>query len=93
MSVVKIAKSTNLGLDLAWQHRLTSTSNDLSAKFKQFGNSYKVEGNGYEKNTLEAVFTLSQKISKSWETFVQASGEWGKNSKNHGAAIGVNVQI
>jgi autotransporter-associated beta strand protein len=89
LTVLKAAQTLNFGLDLGWQHRLSSTSNHLTGQFKQFGTTYQVEGIGYERDLLDLTFTLSGKINKIWEGVIQTSGQWANHMRDCGASVGL----
>lgn len=65
----------SLSLDLAWQCLLSGQHNTLKARFREFGESFKVKGVSYDRNCFDGAITLSQEFSPGWRIFLEYAGQ------------------
>ncbi|HEV8051575.1 MAG TPA: autotransporter outer membrane beta-barrel domain-containing protein [Parachlamydiaceae bacterium] len=69
--------------DLAWQYRLTSSQNNLTVRFEDFGTPFNLTGVPNERNSLSMGFTVWSEIFDGWTLYLEASGERWKRVSNY----------
>jgi len=69
--------------DLAWQYRLTSSRNDLSVRFADFGSSFTLTGIPDERNSLGMGFTVWSEFLEGWTLYLEATGERWKRVSSY----------
>ena len=69
----------DVSFDVAWDARLTSNKNDLRGRFRDFGNSFTIEGSRFNRNSVDYALTLSTCSSECWQVYLEGAGEaWSK---------------
>jgi outer membrane autotransporter protein len=63
-----------LGVDLAWQYRVTELNNYRVGTFGEFGEEFCLRGSHLDANSFEAAVNLEQKIGDNWSIY--ATGNW-----------------
>jgi len=81
----------SMGVDLAWNYRLTSLANNITVQFLDFGTPFNIKGLPFNRNSYEGTIRFSQTIYRSWEAFGEASCQGWEGSTAYSFIGGIKT--
>ncbi|MBX9743823.1 MAG: autotransporter domain-containing protein, partial [Chlamydiales bacterium] len=77
-----------ISLDAAWDCRLTSADNSIYEKFVSFDGNFEIEGESLSRNSFDYGFTIENRISESWNFYLETTGQIYSNATTFTALTG-----
>lgn len=81
----------SMGLDLAWNFRVTPMKNNITVQFQNFGSKFNIQGLPFNRNSYEAIVRFNQLIDKGWEVYAEAACEGWDNATSYSFIGGIKV--
>jgi len=80
-----------MGIDLAWQYRLTSSPNHIRERFKNFGGKFTIKGIKLDQNSIWANVRLAKNLGARWGVFAEMSGQSWQNAFSYSFIGGIQT--
>lgn len=69
----------DVSLDLAWNERLSSSTNKAKGRFKEFGDAFPICGNDLGQASVDYALTVAHCFCDNWKGYVEVAGEsWSR---------------
>jgi len=81
----------SIGLDLAWQCRLSELQDHRKTFFEEFGTEFVVDGSHINRNSLEASINLNQRVNECWGFYLTGNGRFWNKAYAYDLVGGINV--
>jgi autotransporter-associated beta strand repeat/autotransporter-associated beta strand repeat/autotransporter-associated beta strand repeat/autotransporter-associated beta strand repeat/autotransporter-associated beta strand repeat len=81
----------SMGLDVAWNYRITSLGNNINVQFQDFGTAFNIQGLPLNRNSYEGILRFNQQILGNWEAFFEASCQGWDNSTAYSFVGGIKT--
>lgn len=78
-----------VSLDLAWQHRLTTTSTRLREHFVDFGDDFFIYGNAIGRDSLDGALTVTADVYNNWQLYAEAAGQVWSHASSYSVLGGI----
>lgn len=85
----ELCENIDASLDLAWNQRLSSSSNSTKGRFKHFGDSFRICGNSLDAASFDYALNFTGGCIEDFQVYVELEGQWSSHANTTGVLAGI----